>query len=256
MSGEDSTIRSTITTRSGELQGIFEKSTEEIDFLEYVKTYPTNETVVVERLNFLIAFALKVLRERYGFDNWTDRVLIVEGRRMHVSKSNLATLIDKLKAEGKEYLDKCSARSVHDERSYGDFANSLDKACGAVQIAIANNDMYAALERLSRAEHFYLNLRMLELESDYVRGKAQRGRYKTDWINVLADWVCQRHKYSSDRQCDLAMMEKHEIKSRDTIKSQRYKRDISEKKCLQLDELKVGKEAEGNVVVLNRTYTS
>ena len=132
MSGEDNIIRSTVITRSGELQGIFEKSTEEIDFLKYVKTCATNETIVVERLNYLIAFALKVLRDRCGFDKWADRVLIVEGRRMLVSKSNLATLINKLKAEGKEYLDKCSARSVHDECSYGDFANSLDKACGAV----------------------------------------------------------------------------------------------------------------------------
>ena len=231
MQNRNNFLRSKVKSRKGEKDGIFRKSVEEIDFLEYVKSpQPTHEQLVIERLEYLTEFALKVLRDRCGFTSWSEKVLMVDGGRQLIPEGvEIEQYRQQLSSEGLEVSYTTARSSFDDKLSFGNLANYLDKACGAVEVAIENDDMFAALFNLTRAEEHYLKLHLFAMESDYVLGKSQRHTGGINWDEVLREWKIQRPNFPNDSECDEKMCEEYGIRRPGTVRSQRHTRGVKKK---------------------------
>lgn len=231
MQSKEKIFRSKVKSRKGEKDGIFQMRVKEIDFLDYAKsTQTTHQQLVVERLEYLKDFALNVLRERCGFASWSDMVLIVNGVHQHLPEGfEIDEYRQKLSSEGLDVSYTTARSSFDDTLSFGNFANYLDKACGAVEMAIEADDMFAALLNLSRAEEYYLDLHLLAMESDYVLGKSQRQTGGINWDAALREWEKQRPNFPNDAKCDAEICKKYGIRSPATVRSQRYTRGVKKR---------------------------
>lgn len=230
--------KSKTSTRSGTHDGIFRtesshpETTAELVNLLTKEAFTPHQEYVTRRLIELEEKALNAL-QRCGFRDWSEQVLMVNGERVpgeisdeifstDTSNERLTEILTDLGVINESY-EIGSAASVQPAMSVGAFANIVYRRCGAVEGHISNGNLWGAMANLSAAERSFCDMRMAEMEADYIRGKRQRTESTdTDWDVVLAEWAIERlnHGKRKDRHCDRIIAERHGLKP-ESIKHQR-----------------------------------